>query len=69
MRKGRGRNDQAKFFSFVLDSRSGNVFHHLQYGQSRIIKRHVEEVNMPVVKNKTTLASVHARSRLGVRTH
>ena len=69
MRQSRGRNDQAKLFSFVLDSRSGNVFHHLQYGQSQIIKRHVEEVNMTVVKNKTTLAQVRARSRLAVRTH
>ena len=68
MRKSRGRNDQAKLFSFVLNPRPSDVFHHLQYGQSRIIKCHVEEVNMAVVKNKTTLAQVRARSRLGVRT-
>ena len=65
----RGRNDKADVFCFVLNSSSGDVFHYLQYGQTRIIKRHVEEVNMPVVKNKTALAKVRARSRLGVRTN
>ena len=51
----RRRNDKAQFFCFVLYARSGDVFHHFQNRMSLVVERHVEEVDMPVVKSETAL--------------
>ena len=51
----RRRNDKADVFCFVLYSRSGDIFHDFEKRMPRLIERHVEEVDVSVVKSETAL--------------